>query len=177
MKYVFLVFAIVLSFQLKSQVDISFEFQAYPTGVIPGIRVENLHGDKSASHFRIGYNKFDHRDLGVQDEEIGDGFGFSLGYKRYFKSGHNGWHWGVKSDIWWNSVDWASLDGSTVTNSGTTKITVIQPTAEIGYLFDFENFFITPNIALGFEWNVKTDGEPTGEGAILLLGVQLGKRF
>ncbi len=59
----------------------------------------------------------------------------------------------------------------------TSNITVIQPTIELGYLIKKEFSHITPTIAFGYEWNVKTNGEPTGEGAILLLRIQIGKRF
>jgi len=61
---------------------------------------------------------------------------------------------------------------------GHTSITVIQPTVELGYLFILgKSLHMTPSIAFGWEWNAKTDGEPTGEGAILLLGISVGKRF
>ena len=82
-------------------------------------------------------------------------------------------YFSIKSDVWFNTIDW-----TTGSESGTTDITVIQPTAEIGYQFLGQSgFFISPSIAFGAEWNVSTRGEPTGQGAILLVGVQVGKRF
>ena len=57
-------------------------------------------------------------------------------------------------------------------------VTVLQPTIEAGYLYPLNNnFFITPTIAYGFEINIDTDGEDTGEGPILLLGLHVGRRF
>ena len=63
--------------------------------------------------------------------------------------------------------------------SGNTDIIVIQPTLEVGYLFlPFDsNLHISPTVSFGYEVNVRTRGEPVGEGAILLLGFQIGKRF
>jgi hypothetical protein len=40
-----------------------------------------------------------------------------------------------------------------------------------------DNWIFTPGIAFGVEINVKTEGEPVGEGAIILVGLMLGKRF
>jgi hypothetical protein len=166
------------SFQANAQTDISFEFQAYPTGLIPGLRVEKGFGDKNAVHLRLGANLFDHRDLGVQDEEKGNGFGFSIGYKRYLKNDHQGWSLGIKNDIWFNSVDWVDNIVGDISQTGTTKIVVVQPTVELGYLVEFgNNWVFTPAIAFGYEVNVKTEGAPTGEGPILLLGLSIGKRL
>ena len=40
---------------------------------------------KHVLHFRLGYNWIRHGDQGVHEDERGDGFGFSLGYKYYLK--------------------------------------------------------------------------------------------
>ena len=39
------------------------------------------------------------------------------------------------------------------------------------------NFIVLPTISLGAEINVKTEGAEVGQGAILLLGATLAKRF
>lgn len=160
----------------QRSLDFSFEFQAYLTGLIPGVRLEKNIGNDHSAHLRLGYNWIRHRDLGEHENERGDGYGFTLGYKKYFKDGHKGWNLGLKSDFWWNSIDWEDqlVTGQRI---GNTKITVIQPTLELSYLVDNQSFIITPSIAFGYEWNVRTEGEPTGEGAILLIGIQIGKRF
>ena len=164
--FIGLLFVAIIS---QAQTDLAFEFQIYPTGILPGISIDHSLSEKSVLYGRVGANLFDHRDLGVQEEEEGAGLGFSLGYKNYFKEGRAGWRWGIKNDIWRNTVDW-----NTGNESGETKIWVVQPTGEISYVFRKTSYFIAPSAALGFEWNVATDGEPTGEGAILLLGVQIG---
>ena len=156
--------------------DLGVEFQAYPTGILPGVRAELGFAEKNSVHLRVGANNFNHRDLGVQDAESGGGLGFTLGYKRYLKTGFTGWYGGVRSDVWFNEVNWANFNPDSF---GTTDIVVIQPTAEIGHhwLIGKRGLFVTPALAFGFEINVKTEGEPTGEGAIILLGVTIGKRF
>lgn len=168
-----------LSVYLQGQVKsaASFEFQAYPTGLIPGLGADLKLDEASFFHVRLGANIFDHRDLGVQETEEGSGFGFSLGYRRFFSPENPRWRWGLKSDLWLNEVDWTNSANSGSPSSGTTDITVLQPTAELAYVFDLGGFVLAPNIAFGFEWNIKTEGEPTGEGAILLLGIQLGKKL
>ena len=173
-----LIFLLALSTEAQKATDLYFEFQAYPTGIIPGIKIERQVSAQSMVLLRLGYNAFDHRDLGVQDTETGGGFGFTLGYRRYFKDDLKGWHWSLKTDVWWNNVDWSNegTNGSTVT--GETSITVLQPTLEFGYTVLRSNGLVFgPTVAFGAEWNVRTDGEPTGEGPVLLVGIQVGKRF
>ena len=157
---------------------ISFKMQAYPTGLIPGIQWEKNVGVKSGVILRLGYNWFRHRDLGVHDDERGDGFGFTIGYRRYFNENRSGWSIALTNDFWWNHVDWYDINASNERVNGETDITVLQPTAVLGYTFAKDQSLIfTPSLAFGFEWNVRTDGEPTGEGAIVLAGLTIGKRF
>ena len=149
-----------------SSFEIGIELQAYPTGIIPGIRLEKFIGDKQSFNLRLGYQIIDHRDLGVQDDEIGSGYGFSLAYRRFFISSGNGLSLAFRTDVWFNEMDW-----ETQGNSGTTNITVIQPTLMGEYvLYSGSTLSITPSLSFGYEWNVSTEGEPTGEGAILLIG-------
>ena len=148
------------------------ELQLYPTGLLPGIRVERYLNDKGSIHLRLGLQLFDHRDLGVQDDETGIGYGFSLAYRRFFKSHETGFSLALRNDFWWNKVDWTNKSPAA---SGTTSITVIQPTAILEYKIPTtSSISIAPSLGMGFEWNAKTQGEPTGEGAIILLGVFVG---
>ncbi len=175
-----ILFSILLLFPLlaSAQTDLSLEFQAYPTGLIPGLRVEYNFAERHAMHLRFGYQLINHRDLGPHDSETGNGYGLSLGYKRYFKEGHEGLFLGARSDVWLNNIDWTDNIGATNQRSGTTMITVVQPTLEGGYAFIFgDNWLFAPSLGFGFEVNVRTVGEPTGEGPILLLGFLFGKRF
>lgn len=185
MRYLLLLFIalpLCLNAQNDSSLDLSFEFQAYPTGLIPGLRLEKNFGLKDAVHVRLGYQLIDHRDLGKHEDEWGTGYGLTIGYKRYFKEQHQGWALGIKSDLWFNKIEWAYPDTYLPeppnTAEGITDIIVLQPTLEASYLMTFGTGWIfTPSLAFGFEWNIKTEGEPTGEGAIVLLGFSIGKRF
>lgn len=181
MKNTILFFSLLSAFTTRAQsgpFDATFEFQAYPTGLIPGVRFEKGFAEKNAVSLRLGYQIIDHRDLGKNDDEVGNGYGFSLGYKRYFKENYQGLYAGVKNDFWWNTIEWKMNPDTPDEFSGETDIVVVQPTAEVGYLFAFDNgWILSPTLAFGFEINVETEGRPTGEGAIFLLGVNVGKRF
>ncbi|MBI5916560.1 MAG: hypothetical protein HY842_14375 [Bacteroidetes bacterium] len=172
-----LLLAAISSYGQSGVFDLSFEGQIYPTGLIPGVRLERGIGKKSALHLRLGYQIIDHRDQGKHADETGTGYGFTLGYKRYFNHKSRALHVGLRNDVWFNKIDWKNglLHGEV---GGTAKITVLQPTAEAGWTFLLgEKTVLAPTLALGYEINVKTKGEPTGEGAIVLVGIQLGHRF
>ena len=157
------------------QTDISAQVQLYPTGIIPGLKIDKSIGAHSRLSLRLGANIFDHEDLGVQDEEVGEGFGFSVGYQYYPAENKIGLHLELKNDIWWNSVEWVDNERSI---SGSTDIIVVQPTINLGYTFMLgSRVAISPSAGLGLEWNVKTEGEPTGEGPIGLVGLSAGIRI
>ena len=153
----------------NSSFEIGPEIQVYPTGIIPGIRIERYLNESSSLNFRLGYQFIDHRDLGVQDDETGSGYGVSVAYRKFLNSKQSGLSLALRTDLWFNTIDW-----ETDNVLGTTDITVIQPTLMGEYRFKKGNFSIAPSLSFGWEWNVSTDGEPTGEGAILLLGCSFG---
>ena len=158
--------------------DISFELQAYPTGIIPGIRFEYALDGRHALHFRLGVQEIRHQDYGEHDDERGNGRGFSFGYKRYLRPGLTGASVSLRTDLWFNSLDWRDDIGTASESNGQTDVTVLQPTIEISWHHPLGNqFFITPSLAAGFEINIDTDGEDVGEGFIYLAGVMLGVRF
>lgn len=160
------------TFTSNAQMTLNAELQAYPTGLIPGVRIENQVNERTNIHLRLGLNLFDHRDLGVHDEETGSGFGFTLGASRALKNPK--FSLGLRNDFWFNTVDWSD-NTQPGKIAGQTKITVVQPTVELTYLINKKNLSIRPSAAFGLEWNVVTNGEPTGEGPILLLGLIIGK--
>lgn len=156
--------------------DVNVEFQAYPTGLIPGIRLEKGFAKNHAVHLRLGYQFIDHGSQGKHFDETGTGYGFTLGYKHYFRENFKGFNTSLRSDLWFNRIDWKTV--KPLPSSGVTNIVVLQPTFETGWMFKpGENIILQPSVALGYEINVKTEGEPTGEGAILLLGLTFGYRF
>jgi hypothetical protein len=167
------------SFCVVAQVtDLSLELQAYPTGIISGIQFERSLGAHDAIHLRLGYQFIRHADQGVHEDERGDGYGFTIGYKRYFKEEYKDWFLSLRTDVWFNTLDWRDNIEEVNEVAGTSKITVLQPTLQLGFHQHLsKNMFLIPTVAFGYEVNVKTEGAAVGEGAILLLGFQLGKRF
>ena len=119
---------------------LGIEVQAYPTGILPGLRIEKNFSERHAAHLRLGANIFDHRHLGKHYIEKGIGYGFTLGYKRYFQPSHQGLFLGIRNDVWFNNVEWRK-NTKMPPLAGTTKITVIQPTIEGGYTFVKNNLF------------------------------------
>ena len=95
-----------------------------------------------------------------------------------FRADHQGLYLGARLDVWFNTIDWAQYLNAPGTDSGSTKLVILQPTATIGYhLFLGDQLTLTPELALGVEINAITDEEPTGQGAILLGGISLGRQF
>lgn len=154
-------------------IDAGGEFQWYPTGTISGLHLAYNFPFHHGVNIRIGYNKANHKDKGVNDNETGGGWGATLGYRYYFRLRPVGFFLGVRNDVWRMKMNWQ--EGNT---SGTSKMWVIQPTAELGYMFLInDQFFITPTISNGYEVNIKTEGQKTGQGFITLLGVSTGFKF
>ena len=150
--------------------EIGLEIQAYPTGILPGIRIEKYLNSNSSLNLRLGYQLIDHRDLGVHENEEGSGYGASLAYRRFFKPDYKGLSLAIRTDLWFNEIDWRDE-----LLEGTSNITVLQPTLMGEYAIQVSSsMMITPSLSFGYEWNVSTDGEPTGEGAIILIGCSLG---
>ncbi len=174
---IFLLFNFSLHAQITEEIgsdtkniEIGFELQIYPTGIIPGLRIEKYLSDKSSINIRLGYQIIDHRDLGKHEDETGSGFGISLAYRKFFNSVDNGFSLAFRTDYWVNEIDW--IEGL---ETGTTNIKVIQPTLMGEYIFHVgERLTITPSLTAGWEWNAKTDGQDTGEGAIILIGATFG---
>jgi hypothetical protein len=159
--------------------DVGVEFQAYPTGLIPGVRGDLYWGEHSGANVRLGYNWIRHGDAGVHEDERGGGVGVSAGYRRFLRTDFSGFFFGGRSDFWYNRLDWKDNIGKPNELTGESKVFVLQPTIEAGYLFLFadDKWFFTPAASFGIEINVATKGEETGQGLILLGGVAVGRRF
>ena len=157
--------------------DVGLEIQQYPTGFLYGLKLEIGLKSHHAIDFRLGYNDLDHQDFGVHDSEIGGGFGGSIGYRYYFKPLPKGFFIGARTDLWFNDIDWEDIVNTDII-SGSSSVIVLQPTGIIGYSFLFnDRFVLTPTLALGAEINIRTEGEPVGEGAIVLWGLNFLYRF
>jgi len=155
---------------------VGFEAQWYPAGYQLMLTSEFGITSKDAIHLKAGYNIARRQDFSpYNDLENGGGFGFTVGYRRYFSENLQGFYVGARTDMWWLTIDWE--DGLTTPSPtmGTTKITVFQPTAEVGYLYNFEDspFSVGANLAAGYEINIVTRGAEVGQGAIGLLGLRV----
>lgn len=158
-----------------STFDAGAEFQWYPRGTITGLHLAYNSKIHHAVNLRIGYNKTDHKDDGKHSEEKGSGWGGTIGYRYYINPFPHKFFIGPRTDLWRMKIDWADINPVA---SGTSKVWVLQPTLEIGYLFLInDQAFITPTIANGYEFNIKTEGAETGKGFITLLGISAGFRF
>ena len=161
----------------ENYTDIGIELQQYPTGFLYGIKTELGFKTHHAITVRLGYNSLDHQDFGIHDSEIGGGFGGTIGYRYYFNPSNYKLFLGLRSDLWFNQLDWEDLENG-ITTSGKTSVTVLQPTAIIGYNFMLkEHFIISPTLGFGAEINIITDGAPVGQGAIFLWGFNALYRF
>ncbi len=154
---------------------IGAEVQFYPAGTIFNLKTGWAISSKSMLLGKVGYNVAMRQDFGKHDNEEGGGLGFTAAYKHYLKSGFSGWFVEARAGMWLLDIDWR--DNNPV-RTGNTKISVLQPTAGIGY-----DFIINQNIklgliaAFGYEVNVGTRGEPVGEGGISLVGISFSHQL
>jgi hypothetical protein len=164
-------------FSLQAQ-EIGLTHQQYPTGTIPGATFTLPVGNQNALQLRVGYNIVYHGDAGVHENEEGGGLGFSPAWLHSFKEDRSGLYIGGRLDIWFNGIDWADNIGAANEVNGMTDIVVVQPTAILGYRLNLgDKFVLTPELAVGAEINAIQDGEDVGQGAILLMGITLARRF
>lgn len=125
---------------------------------------------------KIGYNLAHRQGFSKYNEvENGGGLGFTLGYRRYLSDDFKGFYVGGRIDLWWLTIDWEDDLETALPRKGTTKITVFQPTGEIGYMYQVPNYpwAFGVNVSAGWEINIKTKGDPVGQGAIGLLGIKM----
>ncbi|MGK0390875.1 MAG: hypothetical protein ACI94Y_003635 [Maribacter sp.] len=190
--------AFLLSIELTAQdnslekrpIELSFEYQMYPAGMMPGVKMEIGVGKyyKHSMNVRIAYNRAKRHGWGEHGDERGGGLGASIGYRFYIIRPMKGLYAGVRSDFWNMKINYRDIGEDmsygTADDSdfGSTKIFILQPTVEIGYKFlipvgEKTTLFITPQIAAGWEYNAITNGEAVGQGAIGLWGIDLGIRF
>ncbi len=162
----------------NSSLYVGPEYNYYPAGHIIGLQAEySPNNNHHSFNARIASNITRRQDFsGLNDDERGIGFGGSLGYRYYLTPACNGLYLGARADLWSIAVHWK--DSSEVISSGTTKIMVVQPTFEIGYLFKFsKGWELGTAFVNGVELNVKMDGDPVGEGWITLWQLRLSKQI
>lgn len=177
---------LIISFSGNAQTSIGFETQVYPAGAITGLRFDLAITSNLNITSRLAYNVTDRRDWGEHENEEGEGPGFSLGIEKTDFLDIKNLSLNVRSDFWFLEIDWTdrptgpALCGALPCPSrvGSTDIIVFQPTIGLAYSMPLsDKIFVKPAISFGYEINVKTEGEPVGEGAILLGGFHFGFRL
>lgn len=162
-----------LSAQDDVDAGLGFEFQVYPSGGIFTARGSIALDNDDVLFGYLGYNLAERGSNGEHAKEEGGGPGIGASWRHYLGEDHSGWHFGVRTDLWFLAIDWTDPN-----DSGRTDIVVFQPTAQGGYTWEVDDdWVIDLGASIGAEVNVNTDGAPVGEGAIVLLGVGTEYRF
>jgi hypothetical protein len=152
--------------------SLGIEVQGYPAGLISAVRFDLPVGRRGSVGVTAGYNLTDRRDFGEHDDEQGGGFGVGLLTTQRLGGGASGFFLGWRVDLWWLEIDW---EDRAPVRTGTTKITVLQPTGRAGHAWSLADgrLRIEAGLGLGAEVNIRPRGEAVGDGAILLGGVGL----
>ncbi|GEM_PF-4744788 len=137
-----------------AQTKVSLEFQAYPTGLISGVRISWPSDAQAQWHVRVGYNWIRHGSAGVHEDERGGGVGATLGYEYLLARDQHGkgLFAGVRCDVWRNIIQWTDRINRADEVSGTTRLVVVQPTVSAGWLLPLgSSWFWVPSLSFGFE--------------------------
>lgn len=151
--------------------DFGGEFRLYPSGEILTGKVDFPLDHGLWLSASAGYDFAQRGDNGEHDDEKGGGGGIGATLDWYLDKarGHQrGWFVGARTELYFLSIDWRDPG-----RSGSSDITVFQPTARGGYAWEFQGGRYGLQLAgsLGAEINVHTRGEDVGEGAIALAGI------
>ncbi len=174
--FVFILFAGCTSAQentnLVKKISVGMEVQWYPAGWIIGLVASYKLAPRHIVHVRTATNIANRHDFGKNDNEKGTGYGGSLGYRFIFTPDKNSFFIGARVDLWGMKIDWKNKTGTPLATAGQTKITIFQPTAELGYRIgsDSKRLHFLFTAGGGTEINIKTKGKEVGEGGIWLLG-------
>jgi len=155
---------------------LGMEFQAYPAGLMPGLSYALGLGSNHEVNFRAGMNFAKRNDWGVQLDERGSGFGVTLGYRYRMQLWNQIFSIGPRCDIWDMDINYedSRFMGPMAVRS-TTEILVVQPTVELAWWKRLGEgpWELGLSLSNGYEINVRTEGEPVGEGFITLIGVNI----
>jgi hypothetical protein len=154
-------------------IDVGAEFQDYYRGNMTCLHLAYNFPIHSGIQFRVGYNKSNWKGAGLHDNEEGQGPVFSLGYRYYTLVRPHGFFFGAHLDFSRLTIDWR--EGAI---TGTSKISALQPTIELGYMFLINDMvFITPSVGTGIQTNLKTEGQKVGDGSVFTTGISAGWKF
>lgn len=157
------------------KMDMGISLQAYPAGIIPTLNLERYIDERTSIVYRLGANIVDRQDFSDEnDEEIGEGFGGSVGYRKHYPLKKGKVVAGLNVDVWNLWIDWENDANSLNRTAGTTYTFVVQPWLEGGYFFNLKNSASQLGATLGFgrEINVITNGKDVEQGWIASLSLQ-----
>ncbi|KYG79025.1 hypothetical protein [Roseivirga echinicomitans] len=159
----------------QSMESYGVDIQAYPAGMMFMAKTAFNLNEHNVLNTRIGYNMARRQDFGEHDNEEGGGLGLNIGFKHYLKPASSGLYYELKSSIWFMNIDWR--DNKPI-RTGSTSITVFQPTAIAGYDFNLSSKVSFGLYAeFGYEINVISSGEDVGQGGISLVGFSLSRKL
>tara|TARA_R110001592_G_scaffold40359_9_gene132612 strand:- start:1466 stop:2005 length:540 start_codon:yes stop_codon:yes gene_type:complete len=173
-----LVFGMCLWFSAAKAQSIEsygLEIQAYPAGMMFMAKTAFSLNEHNVLTTRIGYNMARRQDFGEHDNEEGGGLGFNVGFKHYLKPARSGFYYELKSSVWFMNIDWKD---NSPNRTGSTSITVFQPTVMAGYDFNLNSKLSLGLYAgFGYEVNVISSGEDVGQGGMSLVGFSLSRKL
>jgi hypothetical protein len=153
--------------------DIGAEYTHYSGG-----NIFNLHsGFNSRLHHsflvRIGYNAVNEKYSDSYTNEKGGGITAGIGYRYYTSYKPHGFFIGAAADFWKMKIDWFAGN-----SGGSFKYSMIVPSAELGYMFLFNDmFFVTPSFKAGTAVKAGKAGAAVKEGFISFFGISTGVKF
>jgi hypothetical protein len=157
--------------------ELGLEVQVYPSGIITSGRFGFMLSDQWAMDAYLGWNFVTSRTRGEHDTEEGGGPGVGLGARWYYGLERTSWYLGGRVDVWFLDIDWED-SRLFVNTSGSTDVTVLQPTVQAGYAWALSpELRVEVGVSLGSEFNIATSGESVGSGFIILGGVSANYRF
>ncbi len=141
------------------------EVRGYPSGVIASVGTLLALDARTDWAVSLLYNHAERGDAGKHTDEFGDGGGVGLELRRFYSAQRSAWFYGARAELFRLSINWRDPG-----RSGNSQITVLQPTARVGYRWHRNIEFA---VGLGAEINLATRGEQVGKGAIGLAGIAL----
>lgn len=149
------------------KIDLGLSVQFYPAGIISTANAELFLKEKTSVIFRLGSNFANRKDFSpYNDNEKGNGFGGTIGYRKHFNLRKGNIIVGFNTDIWNMWIDWKNDIGEINQTQGTSYTLVLQPWVEGGYFFSIKQSPLQLGISTGFgrEINVDTNGKNVGQG-------------
>lgn len=155
--------------------DVGLETQAYPAGLMFMAKANFNLNEKNQFTTKLGYNMARRQDFGEHDNEEGGGFGANLTVKHYLKENYLGWNYSLRASLWMMTINWRN---NSPVQSGSTYITVLQPTISGGYDFALNSKLkLGLFVAFGYEINILSSGQDVGQGGISLIGFSLSQKI